>query len=582
MQLRHISTKIPAIENFMSLRKQTLVIIGVLALVVVLNQFVISRMFIRESAIDTEEQHVRTTMSGVVNAYDQELANIQKIDLGHSIQQETAYSSVDIDDGILNAAGLNVLLLYDHSGNMVFGKAIDLELGKETEIPQGLVEYITSQKPVVHNPHPESSITGTAVLPDGHMMIASKSITWKTNEGVIDGTSVMGRFVDDYLTEKLVTIPQVPLSMTLVGSRQADQEPEQLGNPLSKTADIYVLPVSEDSISGYAVIKDLKGLPCIIFEAAMPRDIYAEGIQSIFYLMLFIGISAAIIGGLTILFLEKSILSRVLKFNQKVESISKSKDFSERVDLGGKDEIGQLANNFNNMLTELNQSHADLQRYNHLLKEYQQHLEDKVDEQVKEISRLYLGAIESLVYALESKDTYTAGHSRRVTEIAVMLGENYGVYGDDLDDLRWGALLHDVGKIAVDPAIQNKPGKLTSEEYEHIMIHADRGADIVKPFANERIVQIIRNHHARFDGRGFNQTEYGTSIPLGARIVAVADTFDAMTSDRPYRAGMPFREAVDEIVRCSGTQFDPEVVEVFTWIYANIRTIPLDMNGVPA
>ncbi len=148
--------------------------------------------------------------------------------------------------------------------------------------------------------------------------------------------------------------------------------------------------------------------------------------------------------------------------------------------------------------------------------------------------------------------------------------------------MRWGSLRHDVGKIAVDPVIQDKPGKLTAEEYEHIMIHVDRGAAMVNPFANERIVQIIRNHHSRFDGRGLKQTESGTNIPLGARIIAVADTFDAMTSDRPYRIGMRVREAVDEIIRCSGTQFDPKVVEIFVRIYASIPAIPVDINGVLA
>ena len=582
MRLTHIRKRIPPVENLLSLRKQTLVIIGVLALVVVLNQFVISRVFIRNRVIEAEEQHVRTTMSGVVNAYNQELANIENMDLGRSVRQEKDYTSVNMDYDVLNAAGLNVILLYDHSGNMVFSKAVDLELGREIEVPQGLVEYITAQKSVVQNPHPESSTTGTAVLPDGHIMIASKPITWGTTGGIIDGTAVMGRFVDESLIDRLATIPQIPLSMQLIGSRQADNNFEQIVNPSSTMADIHLRPISEDSISGYAVIKDFMGRPCIIFEAILPRDIYADGMQSIFYLTLFIGISAATIGGLTILLLEKSILSRVLKFNKKVKSISKSKNFSDRVDLGGKDEIGQLASNVNNMLAELKQSHEELQRYNHLLKDYQQHLEDKVDEQVKEISRLYLGAIESLVYALEAKDTYTAGHSRRVTDIAVMIGENYGVYGADLDDLRWGSLLHDVGKIAVDPVIQDKPGKLTAEEYEHIMIHVDRGAAMVNPFANERIVQIIRNHHSRFDGRGLKQTESGTNIPLGARIIAVADTFDAMTSDRPYRIGMRVREAVDEIIRCSGTQFDPKVVEIFVRIYASIPAIPVDINGVLA
>lgn len=195
------------------------------------------------------------------------------------------------------------------------------------------------------------------------------------------------------------------------------------------------------------------------------------------------------------------------------------------------------------------------------IKKHQQSLEQKVEEQTGEIRSLFLGAIEALVFALEANDNYTAGHSRRVTEIAVTVGEELGLPSDELGDLRWGALLHDIGKIAIDPQIQNKPGKLTPEEYRHIMVHAQVGPAIVKPVVNERIIAMIRHHHDRFDGNGLDQTVRGEDIPLGARILAVADTFDAMTSDRPYRAAMSTEEALAEIKRCSGTQFDPAVVD---------------------
>ncbi len=197
------------------------------------------------------------------------------------------------------------------------------------------------------------------------------------------------------------------------------------------------------------------------------------------------------------------------------------------------------------------------------IKEYQQHLEQKVDRQTVEIRKLFLGAIEALVFALEAKDKYTAGHSRRVTGIAQAIGGELGLCGNDMEDLRWGSLLHDVGKIAVDQLIQNKPSRLTREEYEHIMIHAHVGAGIVKPVLNEKVVEMIEHHHDHYDGSGLNQTVAGQSIPFGARVLAVADAFDAMTSDRPYRSAMSVEEALGEIKRCTGTQFDPAVVAAF-------------------
>jgi len=197
------------------------------------------------------------------------------------------------------------------------------------------------------------------------------------------------------------------------------------------------------------------------------------------------------------------------------------------------------------------------------IREYQQFLEEKVEEQTGEIRKIFLGAIEALVSALEAKDKYTGGHSRRVTDIALALGKELGLSAPDIEDLRWGSLLHDIGKIAVDQVIQNKPGKLTSEEYEHIMTHVHVGTEIVRPVVGKKITEMIEHHHDHYDGSGLHQVIMGDDIPLGARILAVADAFDAMISDRPYRSAMSITDIVEEIKCCAGTQFDPVVVTAF-------------------
>ena len=205
------------------------------------------------------------------------------------------------------------------------------------------------------------------------------------------------------------------------------------------------------------------------------------------------------------------------------------------------------------------------------IREYQQSLEEKVGEQTNEIRKLFLGAIEALVFALEAKDKYTGGHSRRVAETAVVIGNKLGLSEDEIEDFRWAGLLHDVGKIAVDQMVQNKPGKLTSGEYEHMMIHAHVGAGIVKPVVNSRVVEIIEHHHDHYSGGGLHQTMVKEQIPLGARILTVADAYDAMTSDRPYRSAMSREEAFREIERCAGIQFDPVIASAFLAVKATER-----------
>jgi putative nucleotidyltransferase with HDIG domain len=218
------------------------------------------------------------------------------------------------------------------------------------------------------------------------------------------------------------------------------------------------------------------------------------------------------------------------------------------------------------------QKALDRRRLRLELKEYQQFLEEKVEEQTEEIRKVFLGAIESLVSALEAKDKYTGGHSRRVAELAVALGNALGLSAKDMEDLRWASLLHDIGKIVIDQVVQNKPGRLTREEYEQIMIHAHVGAQIVKSVVNVRIAEMIEHHHDHYDGSGFHQVVAGTGIPLGARIIAVADAFDAMTSDRPYRAAMSVEEAEHEIKRGAGTQFDPAIITAFFETLGRVTT----------
>jgi putative nucleotidyltransferase with HDIG domain len=173
-----------------------------------------------------------------------------------------------------------------------------------------------------------------------------------------------------------------------------------------------------------------------------------------------------------------------------------------------------------------------------------------------------LEAIESLNATVEAKDPYTAGHSARVQQLSLLIGERLGIDGEELDALRYGALFHDIGKIAVPDAILTKPGKLTDEEYERMKTHSLEGARIAAKFGRLRdAVPVIRHHHERWDGRGYPGGLAGERIPHLAPIVGLADAWDAMTTERPYSAAMSPEAALEEVRRGRGTQFAPRAVD---------------------
>lgn len=200
-------------------------------------------------------------------------------------------------------------------------------------------------------------------------------------------------------------------------------------------------------------------------------------------------------------------------------------------------------------------------------REYQKNLEKKVIEQTEEIRQVYMGAITSLAKALEARDKYTDGHSKRVTDYSLAIAKKLSLLEKDIEKIRLAALLHDIGKIGIKEEILHKNGSLTNEEYTHISEHPNIAVEILKMIIkDEEIIKVIRHHHERFDGKGTPDGLRGDEIPIGSRIIAVGDTYDAMTSNRPYRSFLSHEDAIAELKRCSGTQFDPKIVNSFMGI----------------
>jgi HD-GYP domain-containing protein (c-di-GMP phosphodiesterase class II) len=226
-------------------------------------------------------------------------------------------------------------------------------------------------------------------------------------------------------------------------------------------------------------------------------------------------------------------------------------DFSQRVKLWSRTEIGELADTFNTMSQELEHFVEDLKRA------------------AEENRALFLGSIQMLAGAVDEKDPYTRGHSDRVTRYSLLIGKEMNLPASFLETLQISAQLHDVGKIGIEDHILRKPGALNAEEFEVMKTHTTKGANLLRPVSQlAEMLPGIELHHEALDGRGYPYGLEGDQIPLLARVIAVADTFDALTTNRPYQQAHSPEEALKIIQNLIGKRLDPEAAAALLAVYA--------------
>jgi len=295
------------------------------------------------------------------------------------------------------------------------------------------------------------------------------------------------------------------------------------------------------TLSGYAPILDIQGRTIAILGV----DIAALDVFKVQNEILKRALFVLIIGIFFSIFLGIVFSRRITKPIEKIVAGTRhiaAGDLSYQVEISGNDEVAELGKNFNRMARSLYKSRRRMQNY---------------------IYRV----IQSLIRIIEAKDSYTRGHSERVAEYAQKMGERWGLSVEKMELLHETAMLHDIGKLGIQENILNKKENLSQEEWELIKKHPVIGEDILRPIMlNPDLLSIVRGHHERFDGKGYPDKLSGDSINLFAQILSVIDAYDAMTSSRAYRAAFTKEQAIEELKRNKGTQFNPRIVEVFVKI----------------
>jgi len=292
------------------------------------------------------------------------------------------------------------------------------------------------------------------------------------------------------------------------------------------------------TMSGYAPIYNSQGQVVAIIGVDMGIDTILAELEEFKQHTLNYAIICLLIAAGASYLLANVFTSRLKRLKCAVDELA-SGNLNIDVSVEGNDEMARLAARINNLAITLN----------------------------SEREQTLLATIEGLVNALEAKDSYTYGHSSEVATLVSDICQALTLPETEAFSISFAAILHDIGKIGVPDKVLNKEGPLTDVEWVLVKQHPATGSRIISGIPSlENIAKTVLHHHARWDGKGYPSSLAGDDIPLGSRIIAVADSFQAMTSDRSYRRGMPVDTALAEIKRCSGTQFDPAIVEIFVQI----------------
>ena len=392
----------------------------------------------------------------------------------------------------------------------------------------------------------KQTFQGIVALEDGAFRVGGSRISLGDRD---IGSLVLGISLDAAYAQELSALAGAGVVIMVKDRVVARTVPQEVTNDLERAGAVtQTLTLNGDE---YAVRPLLTSPPVRIYTLTSIDAAARAATRDAVVALVTIAFGAFVLAGLGSLWLARQLTEPINRVSRDVATMTAARDFKRTLEPSGTSrELDALTGAFNELLQGLGTAEA-------------------------ETRSAYLGAIRALAAALDARDPYTAGHSERVSALSVMIGREMELGDEEIDVLRLGALLHDIGKIGVPDEVLRKPGALTAEEFEQIKRHPGLGARILRqvPFLSPHL-PIVELHHERPDGKGYPFGLRADDIPLAARIVHVADTFDAITSARAYRPARGAAAAIAELQRYAGTQFDPASV--------NALCVALPLSGTVA
>ncbi len=394
---------------------------------------------------------------------------------------------------------------------------------------------------------PASTFQTVAVVDDGAFHVSGVPLRLEDREF---GTLVLGTSLDNAYAEVLANLSGADIVITVDREVIASTVTEQVTRDLI-AADGEPNETAHLNGEEYAIRTLLSSGPVRIYSLTSIDAAAGEATGKAMRALGTVALGGFVLAAFGSLWLARTLTHPIKRVAGDIATMTAARDFGRTLEVGGTSrELDALATAFNELMGGLTAAEAETQS-------------------------AYLGAIRALAAALDARDPYTAGHSERVSALSVLIARQLSLSEAEVDIIRLGALLHDIGKIGVADHILRKPGPLSADEFEQIRRHPGLGARILRkvPFLEPHLA-IVELHHERPDGKGYPFGLLGDNIPLDARIVHVADAFDAMTSARAYRPARPAQVALVELQRYSGTQFDPASVDALRDALAQSTSAP--------
>lgn len=356
----------------MSLRVKTLLIIVATLTCLIVILFASAKLIMLRSFTGLEEKNSCSNVQRALKAWSDELSLLDtKVvdwaawdDTYAFIEDENEdYARSNLVESTFTNQKINLLLFIDSSGRIVYGKGFDLEAEKETPVPPGLAKHLTEGSPLLeHKADRESSVRGVVLLPEGPMLLASRPILTSEYSGPARGALIMGRYLDQKEVERLADVTDLNVSFVPMNAKDNAPAIQAAISSVSETSPVFIKPLNENLIAGYALINDIYGKPALVLNVEMPRDIYKGGQSSALYFIFSLLAVGLIFGVSTLLLLEKLVLSRLSRLSNDITKIGASGDISARVSITGADELADMAGEVNRMLAALEKAQDDLRK----------------------------------------------------------------------------------------------------------------------------------------------------------------------------------------------------------------------------